>query len=105
MPTRVILAGLTPVGSQKMTLTSTTQSLNSTLRTADYLIFSVETGNARSSFVGNSTVPAKSTGVLWVAGQGPFELQFNRTSRLKFCRAQTTAGIINFSGFKNVGQP
>jgi len=105
MTLRVVLAGLTPVGSQKMTLTSTTQSLNSTLRGCDFLLFSVETGNARSSFVGNSTVPAKSTGVLWVAGQGPFEIQFNRTSRLKFCKGQTTAGVINFSGFKNAGQP
>lgn len=98
-----VMAGLVPVGFQKMTLSnSTALALNSTIQaSASVLDVTVETNNARYRLDG--TDPTTNTGVLLYADQGPYRFEgYNGTSVFKFQRSTGTA-TINIMAYKQIG--
>lgn len=98
---RVGLAGLIPVGAQEMTLSdSTAIAVNSTLRAASVLLFSVETQSARFSM---SATPALTTGVLFRTSPGIYMLEgYNGTSKAMFQRSTGTC-TVQIEGFRHPG--
>lgn len=99
--------GLIPVGLQVMTLANTTsQAVNSTTKSARYLMISVETTDARMRADG--TVPQNATGLLIPrndqAGALPFEMPYNGTGALRFARkGGTGTSTVTIHGFKFKG--
>ena len=94
MPNLVGLMGMIPGGFQAMTLSnSTALSINSTARAdASCFIFSVETNDVRMRADG--TAPTKTTGVLFgSASGGPYIIDWNGTSAVKFQRTTGTAKV------------
>jgi len=102
---RVAQAGINCIAEQKITCSGTAvYSLNSTVlaANADIICFSVETNNIRIGFGSSNTIPATSTGVVYVAGSSPEWLVFNRTSLLRFTAVSGTP-IVNLAAFKYLG--
>ena len=101
MSSRVIMAGLIALGTQKISLTGTAVSgLNSTCDGAEVVMMSVETANVRARFDG--TNPAASTGVLFVAGQGPFYIELAAPTSFKVTAA-TGSPVVNMAAFRYAG--
>jgi hypothetical protein len=100
--TRTGLAGLIPVGFQSFSLSnSTAVAINSTLRGATVLSFSVETQNARMRADG--TAPALTTGVLYLTTTTPHWIfGYNGTAAMKFQRSTGTCKI-QMMGYKHPG--
>lgn len=101
MAVKTVLAGLAPVGFQKMSLSnSTAVALNSTIRaSANVLLISVETNHARMRDDG--TNPTLTTGVLVPTGTLHRLEGYNRTSNLKFQRSTGTS-TVSILGYKQV---
>ena len=97
----VRMPGLLAVGFQTITLNSTAQALNSTIRaSARYLELSVETSPARYRV--GSTNPTRTTGVYLPTGWYGWE-GYNGTSLLKFISANSTAGKLSVQGYSYAG--
>jgi hypothetical protein len=97
----VILAGLNPVGLQKISLAnSTAVAINSTVRKAEVLDISVETNNVR--YTCYSTAPTLTTGVMMFANTCYRFEGFNGTSLLRFQRS-TGAAVVTVQGWKMTG--
>jgi len=97
----VILAGLSPVGLQKMSLAnSTVGSLTAAMRQSEVLDISVETNNVR--YTCYSTAPTLTTGVMLFANTTYRFEGFNGTSLLRFQRS-TGAAVVTVQGWKMTG--
>lgn len=102
---RTFPAALSLLGEQRISCSSTAKyPLNTTCRTAQVLYFSVETASVRASFSSNSTVPSRTTGVLFAAG-GPYTVTLKAPTTFKFSSSNTTAGVVNLAAFRYAGQP
>jgi hypothetical protein len=86
-PGRRLFGGVTPLVYEKLTLSNSTASgVNSTAQAGSYVVFSVEDVDVRVRSDG--TEAANSTGVLYLAGTGPYYLPLGSASmsQLSFCR-------------------
>lgn len=102
MSERTRMAGLIPVGFQKMTLTnSTAVGLNTTMIYSTTLDLSVETAGARMRADG--TDPTVSTGVLIPTGYTRLE-GVSSTQTFKLQRSAATT-IVNIMGYRHPGDP
>lgn len=102
MSARTFPAGLVLVGEQKIALTGTAVvAVNSTVRPASKIIFSVETATVRMKF--GSTIPAATTGVLFIAGN--YELDGPSGSSTWKFTAVSGSPVVNIAGFKYAGEP
>jgi hypothetical protein len=101
---RFFPAGMKLTGEQKITCSSTAKyALNSTVQTGlQHIILSVATNSVRMSFGANSTVPARSTGILLVKDI-IYEFHVPDPAKLKFSSFNTTAGIVYLAGFGYAG--
>jgi len=98
---RAMLAGLIPVGFQKMSLTnSTATAVNSTIQTARVLRISVETAAARYRMDGTS--PTTETGVRLAPDILYTFYGYNGTSALEFVKASGSC-TVSIEGYKAVG--
>ncbi len=101
MAKRNIPAGLVSVGYQKITTNSTATTLNSTCRVAHTFLISVETQSLRLTFDG--TVPAASTGILYLATNSPFLLEGVDGTALKI-KGAAVGAVLNIQAFKYKGE-
>jgi hypothetical protein len=103
MSERVRLAGLIPLGFQKITLAnSTAVGLNTTCIYATTLDVSIETTNAR--YRADGTDPTLTTGVVLVSGV-TYRLEGAQGATLKFQRDTTGTCTMNVMAYLHPGDP
>lgn len=101
MAKRNIPAGITALGSEKITTNSTVKTLNTTNIVGNVFLISVETQSARLRFDGGN--PAASTGVLLLAANSPYWFKGIKGSQIKITGA-ASGSILNVAAFKHVGE-